>query len=81
MTVMDGTAWALQAAEAGDLKELARAIQARGAAIASGELPTPEAVAGGERVRAAIETLKRTTRAESARLRRIQEFLPPAEVA
>jgi hypothetical protein len=81
MTIKDATAWALQAAQAGDLEELARAIQARGAAIASGELPTPEAVAEGERVRAAIETLKRTTCAESTRLRRIQEFPPPAEVA
>lgn len=78
MTLSEATAWALQAAEAGDMKELARAVQARGAAIAAGDLPTAEIFDDGERVCTAIEMFKRKMSVESARLTRFREFLPPA---
>ena len=70
---------ALRAAEAGDLEELARAVEARGVAIASGEMPTAEILAAGERVRAAAETLRQEIWLDSARLGRIREFLHAPE--
>jgi hypothetical protein len=76
MRIEAATSRALHAAETGDLDELTRALQARGEAIASGQLPTPEIVASGERLRVSIELLKREAWADSARLRRIQQFLP-----
>ena len=78
MTLREATDWALRASESRDLDELARALQARGAAAAAGEIPTPEIIAAGEHVRAAIESLKRETSLEAARLQRVREFLPRA---
>jgi hypothetical protein len=91
MTVLEATNRALQAAEAGDLEELSRAVQARGAAIAAAPSATPGVrppgsaaaellaaeINAGQRLCDAIEDLKRAAFAEHARLRRMREFLPP----
>ena len=81
MTLAESTAWAETALQAGDLEELARAIQARrnaiSEALASKRPPTPQAteqsIQAGERLCQALDTLKRELNLESARLRRIQE--------
>jgi len=74
MTLSEATAWALRAAKAGDLEELARALHARGAAAVDGDPPTREVIEAGEQIRSEIDSLKRKASVESARLRRIQEF-------
>jgi hypothetical protein len=79
MTLEASTAWALAAMKAGDLNDLAHAIQARrqaiGEAIASGRPPAPhiiaEAVQAGERLCGALEGLKRDLNLESSRLRHL----------
>jgi len=76
MTLLEITRWALRAAAAGDLEDLARAVAARGEAIASGEPSTPEVIEEGERVCAALQTIRRGISTEATRVSRVKEFLP-----
>ena len=64
---------ALQAAEAGDLEAVKRALDQRQAAIDRGAIPTAEAILAGDQVRQALEAFKRRTGLESARVRQLQD--------
>lgn len=80
MTLEESTAWALEAAKAGNPAELARALKARRSAIsealASGQAPPPQVLANlvdaGERLCGALWARKRELMIESARLQFIQ---------
>lgn len=64
---------ALAAAEAGDLDALSRALEARGAALAAGDVPDPQDQEDGDRVFVLLAAFVREARTELARLRHIED--------
>jgi hypothetical protein len=79
LTLERATQEALAAAESSDLERLAEALDARAKALASGEPPTPEVLAAGERVAQLLRTLIQQTAFECARLQRMQPYLRQVE--
>lgn len=73
MSLAEATRQALAAAEAGDLEALARALDARAEAIATGARPTPAIVQDGERAVELLKALLHEAGLESARLKRIRD--------
>ena len=79
MTLEKATLAALEAAQTCDLEALGRALEARQAALDSGDsLITPGVVSSGEITAHLLRELIRDIRLESASLRHIAEGLRPA---
>lgn len=68
MTLEQATQQMLEAIEAQDTEGLARALDARGVAIASGSHPTLEILQAGERAASALAAWKQRLAFENARL-------------
>ena len=74
MTLQEATVQAARAAEAGDLDEVARALDARAQAIASGATPDEATLASGEQLDHCLRDL-------IARLKQISSGFAPASTA
>ena len=74
MNLEEASAAALEAARAGDLEALEKALAARGKALAAGEIPTPGVHAAGELTAQLLRDLIRDTALEASRLRQLERF-------
>jgi hypothetical protein len=75
MNLEEASVAALKAARAGDLDALAQALEARAAALAVGQRPTPGVHAAGELTAQILRDLVRDAVLESVRLRQIGKYL------
>ncbi len=74
MTLAEATGRAAAALQAGDFEGVARALEARRAAIAAGEPPTAEVIEAGQRVLEALLELQRQAAFDSGRLGQIRRY-------